>query len=49
MIALIKQRKKLALTLRKQKSLHYDGVEIYLYLNKTEICKFKVPRNTFWC
>ena len=26
-------------------SLHYNGDESYLYVNKTEICKFKVNEN----
>lgn len=30
-------------------SLHYNGDEIYLYLNKTDTCKSKVPCNISWC
>ena len=29
-------------------SFHYDGDESYLYINKTEICKFKVKDNISW-
>ena len=29
-------------------SLHYSGDESYLYVNKTEIYKFKVKDNTRW-
>ena len=40
MIALVKLKKTLTLTLRKQKnclSLHYDNDESYLYLNTTDL------------
>ena len=29
-------------------SLHYNGDESYLYVNKTEICKFKANNNIIW-
>ena len=29
-------------------SLHYDGDESYLHVNKTEICKFKSNGNLSW-
>ena len=29
-------------------SLHYNGHECYLYVNKTEICKFKAKNNISW-
>ena len=29
-------------------SLHYNGDESYLYVNKTEICKCKVNDNISW-
>ena len=29
-------------------SLHYNGDESYLHVNKTEICKFKANDNTSW-
>ena len=29
-------------------SLHYNGEESYLYVNKTEICKFKAKDNVSW-
>ena len=46
MIALVLQ-KKISINLSKANtkfglSLHYNGDQSYLYLNKTEICKFKV-------
>ena len=46
MIALVKQKKKISINLRKANtkcrlSLHYNGDESYLYVNKTDICKFK--------
>ena len=51
--ALVQQRKSLVLTLLKQTpkfalSLHQNGDENYLYVNKTEICKFKVCGNILW-
>ena len=30
-------------------NLHYNGGESYLYVNKTEICKFKAKDNISWC
>ena len=30
-------------------SLYYNGDESYLYVNKTEICKFKTKHNTNLC
>ena len=30
-------------------SLYYNGVESSLYVNKTEICKFKAKDNISWC
>ena len=43
MIALVQQQDFLVMTLVKvrKKNLHYIGDESYLYVNKTEICKFK--------
>ena len=29
-------------------SLHYDGDESYMHVNKTEICKFKPDGNINW-
>ena len=29
-------------------NLHYNGDESYLYINKTEICKFKAKDNISW-
>ena len=29
-------------------NLHYNGDESYLYVNKTEICKFKANDNVSW-
>ena len=29
-------------------SLHYNGDESYLFVNKTEICKFKANENISW-
>ena len=29
-------------------SLHYNGDESYLYVDKTETCKFKANDNTSW-
>ena len=29
-------------------SLHYNGGESYLYVDKTETCKFKANDNTSW-
>ena len=51
MIELVHQKKKLVLTLVKQiQNLPqvYNGDESYLYLNKTEICKFKANNNIIW-
>ena len=46
MIALVQQKKEISINFSKTDtkfclSLHYNGDESYLYLNKTEICKFK--------
>ena len=51
MIALVQQKKKINFSKAITKfclSLHYNGDESYLYLNKTEICKFKVMHNISW-
>ena len=53
MIALV-QNKKNNITFSKGKtkfclSLHCNGDEGYLHVNKTEICKFKVDDNITWC
>ena len=48
MIALVQQKKKLVLTLVKQiqnVSLHYNGDESYLHINKTEMYKCKAKDN----
>ena len=47
MIALVQQQDFLVMTLVKlrKKNLHYIGDESYLYVNKTEICKFKANDN----
>ena len=44
MVVLVEQRKKLVLTLVKQRQvfvwiMHYNGVSCYLHLNKTKICE----------
>ena len=48
MIALVQQKKSEYISKVKTKfrsSLHYNGDESYLYVNKTEIYKFKVKDN----
>ena len=52
MIALV-QQKKISTNFSKAKtkfclSLHYNGDESYLYVNETEICKFKAHDNISW-
>ena len=46
-------RKKITINSSKAKtkpclSLHYNGDESYLYINKTEICKFKANNKVSW-
>ena len=48
MVVLVQQKKKFSINFSKAKfclSLHYNGDESYLYVNETEICKFKVKDN----
>ena len=47
------QQKKNSINFSKAKtkfclSLHYNGDESYLHVNKTEICKFKANDNKSW-
>ena len=54
MIALAQQKKKrIIISFNKANtkfclSLHYHGDESYLFLNKTDICKFKANDNISW-
>ena len=51
MIALVQQKKNINFSKVITKfclSLHYNGNESYLYLNKTEICKFKATHYIRW-
>ena len=52
MIALV-QQKKISISFSKSNtklclSLNYNDDESYLYVNKTEICKFKTTDNISW-
>lgn len=52
-IIALMQQKKISINFYKTKanfclSLHYNGAESYLYVNKAEICKFKVKDNIMW-
>ena len=46
MIALVQQNSKA--NIKFYLSLHYNGDETYLYVNKTENCKFKANDNMNW-
>ena len=50
MIALVQQKQKFSIKLSKANTkfcfnLHYIGDESYLYVNRTEICKFRENDN----
>ena len=50
-IALVKRKRNINFSKAKTKfcwSSHYNGDESYLYVNKTEICKFKTKNNISW-
>ena len=51
MITLVQQKNSINFSKAKTKfclSLHCNGDESYLYVNKTEICKFKANNNISW-
>ena len=51
MITLVQQKNSINFNKAKTKfclSLHCNGDESYLYVNKTEICKFKANNNLSW-
>ena len=54
MTIFVQQKKKLSINFTKANTkfslgLHYNCNERYMYLNKTEICKFKTQGDIPWC